>query len=258
MADEAPADPDSVALDEDSLPEDTMEQLIVETPMPVAADELFDDFFFNFAANKKLQRERIRFPLYVSRGERADTITKEGWEHDRFFMRQGYYTLIFDNEEQMDIPQDTSICNVVVERIYFRTNSVQRHYFRRSSGLWLLESVAFEPISTNENASFLEFYEKFATDSLFQLESLSEIVKFTGPDPDDDFEDMEGLLTAETWPAFAPELPSGVIYNIMYGENYGRGNDRIFMIRGISNGLEMRLDFSLGHDGRWLLTRLSE
>ena len=33
---------------------DTLEQLITETPMPRAADELFDDFLFNFAANKRL------------------------------------------------------------------------------------------------------------------------------------------------------------------------------------------------------------
>ena len=35
----------------DSLEVDTMELLIMETPMPRAADELFDDFLFNFAAN---------------------------------------------------------------------------------------------------------------------------------------------------------------------------------------------------------------
>ena len=34
---------------EDTAQVDTMEQLIAETPMPKAADELFDDFFFNFA-----------------------------------------------------------------------------------------------------------------------------------------------------------------------------------------------------------------
>ena len=44
---------------------DTLETLLSEQPMPKAADELFDDFFFNFSANKKLQRKRISFPLPV-------------------------------------------------------------------------------------------------------------------------------------------------------------------------------------------------
>ena len=39
-----------------------------QTPMPRAADELFDDFIFNFAANRKLQFSRIKFPLKIQRG----------------------------------------------------------------------------------------------------------------------------------------------------------------------------------------------
>ena len=56
---------DSVADSVDSVPMDTLEQLLVETPTPKAMDELFDDFFFNFAANKKLQKQRVIFPLSV-------------------------------------------------------------------------------------------------------------------------------------------------------------------------------------------------
>ena len=45
----------------DTIPEDAMDSLISATPMPVTADELFDDFLFNFTANKKLQYERVMF-----------------------------------------------------------------------------------------------------------------------------------------------------------------------------------------------------
>ena len=38
---------------------DTVAQIIEETPMPKAADLLFEDFFFNFIANRYLQRKRI-------------------------------------------------------------------------------------------------------------------------------------------------------------------------------------------------------
>ena len=45
--------------------EDSTENLISQAPMPTTADELFDDFVFNFAANRRLQLKRIVFPLPV-------------------------------------------------------------------------------------------------------------------------------------------------------------------------------------------------
>ena len=65
--DKKPEAVDSVAVSDtiDTVPEDTLVTMIEEQPMPKAADELFDDFFFNFAGNKKLQRKRIVFPLPV-------------------------------------------------------------------------------------------------------------------------------------------------------------------------------------------------
>ena len=68
---------------------------------------------------------------------------------------------------------------------------------------------------------------------------------------------MEGLLTPDTWPAFAPELPRDMIYNIIYGNTTTQGNQKIFVIRGIANGLEMELTFKKT-DGKWMLTRLCE
>lgn len=47
-----------------------------------------------------------------------------------------------------------------------------------------------------------------------------------------------------------------MIYNINYGENPGNSNTKIFVIRGISNGLEMEMTFRR-KDGRWMLTRLT-
>ncbi len=64
---------DSTAADTavaDTQAMDSTEKLIEETPMPKAADELFDDFLFNFAASRKLQMERIHFPLAVYRNDK--------------------------------------------------------------------------------------------------------------------------------------------------------------------------------------------
>ena len=252
--DSLPTDSDSI---KDTAVVDTMEQIIAETPMPKAADELFDDFFFNFAANKKLQIERTQFPLPVERAGKTDTIGKKQWKTDRFFMRQGYYTLIFDNFRQMNVVKDTSVNKVVVEKIYFNIKTVKSYNFNRVNGRWKLTSINYKGIHENRNASFLKFYHQFVTDSTFQAESISNPMEFIGPDPDDDFSQMEGLITPETWPAFAPELPNNMIYNIIYGEDSKPGLQRIFVIRGIANGLEMELTFKR-KKSKWMLTKLSE
>ncbi len=241
----------------DTTSADTLEQLITEQPMPKAADELFDDFIFNFAANRKLQFSRIQFPLEVTNGKNVKTVNCDSWKMEHFFMNQGYYTLIFDNRKQMSLVKDTSINSVVVEKIYLSKKKVKQYLFNRLDGKWYLVEVNTGGIYQNTNSSFLNFYEKFATDSLYQMQHLDNPIHFSGPDPDDDFSTMTGDIAPETWPAFAPELPGGFIYNIMYGQKYTQSNRKIFVMRGIANGMEMELTFER-KGGEWKLTRLSE
>lgn len=245
---------DSLNVHRDSTA-DEQEQLITQVPMPRAADELFDDFLFNFAANKNLQLERVAFPLRTVRNGDTTLVDQHSWKMERFFMRQDYYTVIFDNEQQMELMKDTSVNQAVVEKIYFNTGAVISYDFKRIRGAWMLMEVDTEPIKTNKNASFLEFYHQFVTDSIFQIESLHETVKFVGPDPDDDFARMEGILTPDTWPAFAPELPDRMIYNVVYGKSQDRSDKKIFVMRGIANGQEVEMTFRR-MEGRWKLVKL--
>lgn len=239
----------------DSVPSDTLEELISGMPMPKAADELFDDFIFNFAASKKVQLSRIHFPLQVLKGEQQEVVQKNEWTIDHFFMKQGFYTLIFSNEKQRELCNDTSVNQVTIERIYLKKKFIKQYVFERVNGLWMMQRVQLTDIDDSQNASFLTFYEKFATDSLFQVESLNQRVDFVGPDPDDDFAQMEGVITKETWPAFAPELPSDMIYNMVYGPEAVEGNQRIFVIRGIANGFEVELTFK-NSGGKWRLVKM--
>ena len=247
---------DSVADTVDATPIDTLELLIGETPTPKAMDELFDDFVFNFAANKKLQMDRVVFPLTVRKGDKTETIDKKKWEVERFFMRQGYYTLLFDNEKQMQLMKDTSINQAIVEKIMLKKNAVKDYIFNRIRGAWMLREVREMTISENMNASFLEFYQQFVSDKAFQVKSLNSMVTFVSPDPDDDFSMMEGIITPDTWEAFAPDLPSKLLYNIIYGQPEPVGNEKIFILRGIANGLEMELRFRRVNN-RWLLMKMT-
>ncbi len=251
---EAPVD-SSASVDTTASENDEME-VIAEEPMPKAADELFDDFIFNFAANKRLQYSRIKFPLPIVNGESVELLPKDRWQVEHFFMRQDYYTLIFDSEEQVDEVKQTAIAHVVVEKIYLQEKTVKQYVFDRIDGQWMMQKIVNLPLAESDNASFLEFYQHFATSADFQSHHLCPSVRFETTDPDDDFSQMEGVITPDTWPAFAPEMPSGMIYNIVYGKTHQAGKCKVFVIRGIANGLETELTFRL-EDGQWMLSKLS-
>ena len=223
--------------------------------MPKAADELFDDFFFNFAGNRKLQRERIQFPLPVVTGGKTTAIARNQWQTDHFFMNQDFYTLIFDSQKQMQIVKDTSVSHVVVEKIKLSRKQIKEYVFDRINGQWFMTSINNSGVYQNQNASFLDFYQKFVTDSTFQVQSVNDPLKFTGPDPETDMGNVDGILAPEQFASFGPELPHDEIYNIIYGQKYVRSDQKIFVIRGISNGLETELTFKrIG--GKWKLVKL--
>jgi hypothetical protein len=253
QTEEVPAD--SVADSTDTTDVDSMELLITETPMPRAADAMFDDFLFNFLANKKLQKERVVFPLRVTENGTTTKIDKDNWKMEHLFMRQGYYTLLFNNDKQMQLMKDTAVSEAVVEKIMLGKNQVKNYFFQRIKGAWLLREIKVTPIQSDANASFLAFYQRFVNDTAFQVKSISETVDFVGPDPDDDFNMMEGVITPDTWEAFAPTLPHKTLYNIIYGKPQEEGNQKIYLLRGVANGLEMELRFKK-EGGRWMLKKL--
>lgn len=250
----AGSDSDSVA---DTTAQDSLSEIIEEEEMPAAADELFDDFFFNFAANRRLQRERTVFPLPVARGGKVSVKERGQWQHEHFFMAQGYYTLIFSDARSVRLAKDTTVSDVTVERIALARGRVTRWHFTRQRGLWRMDSMAVMPLRRHEDAAFLAFYQHFATDSAYQQQALAEEVTFTGPDPDDDYATMTGEILPEQWPSFAPMLPHGTIYNIRYGHAFRpRSATRYFMLRGIANGLQTDLVFT--RRGRsWQLTKVN-
>lgn len=243
---------------EDLDEEEQLDELIAEEPMPVTVDELFDDFIFNFASNKRLQMERIEFPLVINSGAKKDTVQRDDWKMEHFFMHQGEYTLMFDSQEQMEHVKDTTLHQAIVEKIFLEDDFIRQYIFnRRADGRWMLSEVRNQTLPRNPNASFIDFYHRFVTDTTFQHESLSSEIEFMGPDPEDDFSQMEGVITPEFWDAFAPDLPQRMLFNVVYGRQDSAANEKIFVLRGIANGLEMELTFRRDN-GQWRLVKLIE
>lgn len=249
------ADTIADTLSGDTIAEDIQDVPIEEAPMPKSADELFDDFIFNFAGNKSVQLQRIQFPLTVNDNGVVTEVKRQDWTFDTFFMQQGFYTLVMSRADEIETAKDTKVGHVVIEKVQLSAASVRQHVFNRVNGLWMLQSISNVPLTDHPNGEFYSFCDKFMRDSIYRMEHMAENVEFSGPDPDDDFMRMEGFIMPEQVSMFAPELPQGKIYNIVYGDVVPHGDDRILVIRGIANGFEIELTFSKKDSG-YVLVKL--
>ncbi|EJW99076.1 lipoprotein [gut metagenome] len=229
-----------------------------EEPKPTQADEFFDDFIYNFASDDALQRRRIKFPLPYYKEERKLNIEEKHWKHDSLFTNDRIYTLLFDKEKDMDLVGDTSLTSVQVEWIYVKTQMLKRYYFERIKGTWILEAINYRPLAKDGNEDFVEFFSRFASDSLFQSSRIAQPLIFVTSDPDDDFSILETSLDLNQWFAFKPELPTVRLSNIRYGQQIdANSSTKILVLKGLGNGFSNILYFRR-RAGKWKLYKFED
>lgn len=248
---------DSTEVVADSLSMDEMEE---ETIMPVAVDESFADFLYNFAMDEKLQRSRIVFPLPYYMDKEEDYVQKEDWQHDPLFSQQEFYTMLYDTMDDLELEKDTTSTSVRIEWIDLKSDKIKRYYFERIKGLWTLEAIddASLPKEEGQQEDFYEFYERFVSDSLFQAERVVNPLPFVAPDPEDEFQILETILQKEQWFAFQPKLSAEVLTNINYGQRLdNQSRTRIVELRGFGNGFNNLLCFRC-RNGIWKLVRFED
>ncbi|WP_321519125.1 DUF4348 domain-containing protein [uncultured Bacteroides sp.] len=225
----------------DSIESDSVQ----EVPKPIKADETFDDFIFSFASDIKLQQKRIHFPLTFINGKSVSKIEQEFWKKDNLFTKQSFYTMIFDKESDMDLMTTTHLKSAKFEWFYMTTNKIKAYNFKReNNGAWMLSSISISSINSNQNENFLEFFHKFASDSIFQRSRIHEPLTFVTTDPDDDFSILETTMEINQWFAFSPDLPTVRLSNINYGQsNSDESNTKIVAMKGLGNGFSNTLYF---------------
>ena len=106
----------------------------------------------------------------------------------------------------------------------------------------MLMAVGETPLAANENGDFLAFYQRFATDSLYQRSHVADPVEFRTYDSET-FEEISGVVDVDQWFAFRPDLPRDVITNLRYGQPYAGSDCRIVVINGLSSSLSCNLTF---------------
>ena len=256
-----------------SLPQDTtvtvdtlcVAESTISTPgdesiVPVAADESFADFLYNFALDENLQLRRILFPLPCHLDNRKDSIHEENWKHDPLFSHEEFYTMLFDTMDDTELEKDTSLTHVMIERIELKTRKTKRYHFERLEGLWTLKAIdeTFLPEERKGLKDFYTFYERFANDSLFQAEHTADPLPFVAPDPEDEFQILKTTLKKEQWFTFQPKLPMEYLTNINYGQRLKKNSrTRVIELRGFGNGFNNALFFRF-RNGSWKLTRFED
>ena len=240
---------DSIEAEEDSL------ILFEEEDVPVSADELFDDFFFSFTTDQRFQMQRVKFPLKCKEGQDELVISREEWKEFNRFTTQEFYSVLYERESDMEIQKDTAVNEVSVDWIYLDDDYVERYNFVRSQdGQWLLLDFGKEETSATPYASFVNFYAKFASDSIFQRESIQFPLHVVAEEQSDEDEGGEAYLSPDEWFEFRQEMPmpEGVMTNINYGQPSISQNRKILLVEGMSNGLYVKYKFDRTN-GKWRL-----
>lgn len=238
-----------------SEPSDTL-QLFEEEELSKAVDEFFDDFFFTFATNAHFQNQRIRFPLHFDDEDAEILLTKEDWHRYNRFGQQEFYSVIYENEEDLELQKDTSVHEVSVQWIYLQDGYVEQFNFKRiPEGQWVLFNIEKQDISESQNGEFVNFYSQFVADSTYQRSCLATPLPMHVSN--DEGDDEENELSAEDWFEMKSDMPfpKDVLVNINYGQFSSASPYKNMLMEGVSNGLFLNFRFEKGSNG-WKLVKI--
>ena len=214
------AKPEPEVLPADTMPledEDEEEEAVEEARM----DEYFDDFIYSFLHSRRLQRERVGYPLPSAddNGE-PQLLHKLDCRREFAFLRGDFYTVLYGNTLQINEQKERPHETVLVERIMLDSLWMRVYNFERRGGKWLLTAIHRQDLHQGELSDFLAFYSRFSSDSLFQQQSIAQPLSYSLLDSEADEEYIEGTIDASQWASFGAVMPSGEITNIRYGQTY--------------------------------------
>jgi len=220
-------------------------------------DSVFNDFLFAYLHSRSLRRERTANPLLLEHPERpAECLEQFDADFELSFLTGEYFTTLYGNASQMlaedyEEVEEDSVASL--QRINLNDGTIRNFLFEREEGRWNLTAIRESTIQDDDLCNFLTFYAQFCTDSLFQMQSIADPLRVVIQDPEDEEGSINGIIDADQWQTFCPEVPSGIISNIRKGQSYGQ-HKVVMRKSGLSNGLQEVFTFTRER-GIWRLTK---
>jgi hypothetical protein len=177
----------------------------------------------------------------------------------KLFAAESYYTLLFDNEEEMDMASDSVGDTMQVEWFYLKPRTVEVNDYRHLHGAWTLQNTHTRQMKLNDDdEDFVSFYSRFATDTTYQRRHILDPLTFITIDPDDEFSILETTLDIDQWYAFSPVLPTEKLSNINYGQqNEDHSPTKILKVNGVGNGYS-NIFYFRKQQGEWELYKYED
>ena len=233
------------------------EELVLNEESTPSIDGIFNDFLFAYLHSRHLRQERTANPLRLEHTERpAEMLDDFDPEFELGFLSGEYFTSLYGNAAQMYAEDDQEFEEdsiVSLQRINLNDGTIRNFQFVREEGRWQLESIHEATFADDELDDFLDFYARFCSDSVFQAQSIADPLRIAIQDSEDEEGSINGIIDADQWQTFCPEVPSGIISNIRKGQSYG-GRRILLRKSGLSNGLQEVFTFTKER-GNWRLTR---
>lgn len=245
----------------DTIPVDTLaqveEELGIDEESSPALDGIFNDFLFAYLHSRTLRQERTTSPLPLEHSQRPTELLEDfNPEFEFAFLSGEYFTTLYGNVSQMRAEDDEELEEdsiVSLQRINLNDGTIRNYRFLREEGHWQLAAIREETFGDDDLSDFLNFYARFCSDSIFQSQSIADPLHISLQDSEDEDEIINGIIDADQWQTFCPEVPSGIISNIRKGQTYG-GHRIVMRKSGLSNGLQEIFTFNKERTG-WRLTR---
>ena len=233
------------------------EVLVLSEESTPSIDGVFNDFLFAYLHSPKLRQERTANPLRLEHNESpAEMLEEFDPEFEFSFLSGEYFTTLYGNTSQMRAEDEEELEEdsiVSLQRINLNDGTIRNFQFIREEGRWRLEAIREATFDDDELNDFLSFYARFCADSTFQNHSIANPLHIVLQDPDNEEESIDGIIDADQWQTFCPEVPSGIISNIRKGQHYG-GQRIVLRKSGLSNGLQEVFTF-IKERGNWRLSR---
>ena len=245
----------------ESAPVDTLtkeeEELGIDEESTPALDGVFNDFLFAYLHSHTLRQERTSNPLPLEHPERPTELLEDfNPEFEFGFLSGEYFTTLYGNASQMQAEDDQELEEdsiVSLQRINLNDGTIRNFRFLREEGHWKLEAIREATFNDDDLSDFLSFYSRFCSDSIFQSQSIADPLRIVIQDSEDEEGSINGIIDADQWQIFCPEVPSGIISNIRKGQHYS-GHRIVLRKSGLSNGLQEVFTFTKER-GNWRLTR---